>query len=134
MNGAAVLFSEPANRVNSSRAHTVFGWDTVRASRTVVPPTPPARRGAGLTLTDGVPRSELHMDQYAEFIEIFKKDLEAEQQRLQLYQRGELRMMTLEADRWCDSTLIAIKETKQRITELEDRIIKYENVQAQPTR
>jgi hypothetical protein len=43
-------------------------------------------------------------------------------------------MMTLEADRWCDSTLIAIKETKQRITELEDRIIKYENVQAQPTR
>ena len=72
------------------------------------------------------------MGQYAEFIEIFKKDLEREQEKLRLYQTGELRMMTLEADRWCDSTLIAIEHSKQRMTELQARIIKYEKAQTQP--
>ena len=45
------------------------------------------------------------MNQYAEFIGIFKKDLEGEQEKLRLYQTGELRIMKLEADRWCDSTV-----------------------------
>lgn len=130
MNGAAVLFSEPTNRLNSSRARTVIGWDTVRASRTVVPPHRQTR--CGTPPTGGVPSSELHMGQYAEFIEIFKKDLEREQEKLRLYQRGELRLMTLEADRWCDSTMIAIEQTKQRMAELQASIIKYEKAQIQP--
>jgi len=70
------------------------------------------------------------MGQYNEFVEIFKKDLEREEEKLRLYQKGELRSMTLEADRWCDSTLIAIEQTKQWITELKARISKYEKVQA----
>ena len=69
------------------------------------------------------------MDQYAEFIGICKKDLEGEQEKLRLYERGELRIMKLEADRWCDSTLVAIEQTKQRITELQARIIMYEKAQ-----
>jgi hypothetical protein len=66
------------------------------------------------------------MGQYNEFVEIFKKDLEREQEKLLIYQSGKLRSMTLEADQWCDSTLTAIEQTKQRITELKDRITKYE--------
>jgi hypothetical protein len=65
------------------------------------------------------------MGQYNELVEIFKKDLEREQEKLQIYQSGKLRSMTLEADRWCDSTLTAIEQTKQQITELKDRITKY---------
>src|SRR5262245_1782007 len=130
MNGAAVLFLAPTNRLNSSRVHTVIGWDTVRASRPVVPPHRQTR--CGTPLTDGVPSSELHMGQYAEFVEIFKKDLEREQEKLRLYQRGELRMITLEADRWGDSTLIAIEQTNRLMTELQARIIKYEKAQIQP--
>jgi hypothetical protein len=67
------------------------------------------------------------MGQYNELVEIFKKDLEREQEKLQFYQSGKLRSITLEADRWCDSTLTAIEQTKQRITELKDRITKYKN-------
>ena len=70
------------------------------------------------------------MGRYNEFVDIFKKDLEREEEKLRLYQKGELQSMTLEADRWCDSTLIAIEQTKQRITELKARISKYEKVQA----
>jgi hypothetical protein len=66
------------------------------------------------------------MDQYNELVEIFKKDLEREQEKLLIYQSGKLRSMTLEADRWYDSTMAAIEQTKQRITELKDRITKYE--------
>jgi hypothetical protein len=66
------------------------------------------------------------MGQYNELVEIFKKDLEREQEKLQIYQSGKLRSMTFEADRWCDSTITAIEQTKQRITELKDRITKYE--------
>ena len=66
------------------------------------------------------------MGQYNELLEIFKKDLEREQEKLRLYRRGELRSMTLEADRWCDSTVTDIEQTKQRITELKDRITNYE--------
>jgi hypothetical protein len=66
------------------------------------------------------------MGQYNEFVEIFRKDLETEQEKLRIYQRGELRSMTLEADRWCDSTVTAIEQTKKRITELKDRITNYE--------
>ena len=69
------------------------------------------------------------MDQYNELVEIFKKDLEREQEKLGLYQNGELRSMTLESDRWCDSTVIAVEQTKQRITELKGRIAKYKKAQ-----
>ena len=69
------------------------------------------------------------MGQYDEFVEMFKKDLEREQEKLRLYERGELRSMSLEADRWCDSTVNAIEQTKQRITELKARIAKYEKDQ-----
>ena len=72
----------------------------------------------------------LCMGQYNEFVQIFKKDLEREQEQLRLYQRGELRTMSLEADRWCDSTVNAIEEIKQRITELKARLAKYEKDQA----
>jgi IS30 family transposase len=70
------------------------------------------------------------MGQYKEFIEIFKQDLEKEQEKLRIYQRGELRSMTLEAGQWCDSTVIAIEQTKQQITELKDRITRYKKLQA----
>jgi hypothetical protein len=70
------------------------------------------------------------MGQYKEFIEIFKQDLEKEQEKLWIYQRGELRSMTLEAGQWCDSTVIAIEQTKQQITELKDRITRYKKLQA----
>src|SRR5262245_769530 len=72
----------------------------------------------------------LCMGQYNEFVQIFKKDLEREQEQLRLYQRGELRTMSLEADRWCDPTVNAIEEIKQRITELKARLAKYEKDQA----
>lgn len=62
------------------------------------------------------------MRQYNEFIEIFKRDLEAERAKLRLYRSGELRSMSLEADRWCDSTVIAIEQIKRRIAELKARI------------
>jgi hypothetical protein len=67
------------------------------------------------------------MGQYKEFVEIFKKDLEKEQEKLRIYQRGELRSMTLETGRWCDLTLIAIEQTKQQITELKDRVTSIKN-------
>jgi len=73
-----------------------------------------------------LPSNELCMGQYNELVEIFKKDLEREQEKLLIYQSGKLRSMTLEADRWYDSTMTAIEQTKQRITELKDRIAKYE--------
>jgi hypothetical protein len=66
------------------------------------------------------------MGQYNEFIEIFKKDLEREQEKLRIYQSGKLRSMSLEASRWCDSTVSAIEQTKKRITQLKDRLTKYE--------
>jgi len=69
---------------------------------------------------------QLCMGQYNELVEIFKKDLEREEEKLRLYRRGELRLMTLAADQWCDSTMTDIEQTKQRITELKDRITKYE--------
>jgi hypothetical protein len=69
------------------------------------------------------------MGQYNELVEIFKKDLEREQEKLGLYQNGELRSVALESGRWCDSTVIALEQTKQRITELKARIAKYEKAQ-----
>jgi hypothetical protein len=66
------------------------------------------------------------MGRYNEVVEIFKKDLEREHEKLRLYRNGELRWMALEADRWRDSTVSAIEQTKQRITELQARITMYE--------
>jgi hypothetical protein len=66
------------------------------------------------------------MRQYNEVAEIFKKHLAKEHEKLRVYQRGELRSMALEEGRWCDSTVLHIEQTKQRIRELKDLIIQYE--------
>lgn len=68
------------------------------------------------------PNSELRMRPYNDVAEMFKKDLEREQEKLRRYRDGKLRSMTLDEDRWRDSTVIAIEETKQRIAELKSRI------------
>ena len=70
------------------------------------------------------------MRQYNEVVEIFKNHLAKEQEKLRVYQRGELREMTLEAGRWCDSTVIYIEQTKQRIRELKVLITTYETAGA----
>jgi hypothetical protein len=70
------------------------------------------------------------MRQYNEAVEIFKNHLAKEQEKLRVYQRGELRTMTLEAGRWCDSTVIDIEQTKQRIRELTVVITHYETAGA----
>ena len=72
------------------------------------------------------------MGEYDAIVEFLKNDLEREHGKLRLYQKGELRMMSLEGDRWTDITVIAVEETKRAIGELKARLAKYGKRQPSP--